>query len=443
MNSKIRVNILFPFLTLSGYGRRSLDLLRALIELKWDEWDFHIASLRFGQSPFIQLDTTDPINAKIMSRTFDIQQVLSAPGEIGIFCTVPSELIDVRIAKYQILFTAGIESTVCSPEFIKGYNNMDLVITSSEHAMNVFKNTTYQEKDQQGRVIGDLKINKPGRVLFEGVDLSTYDRKNTHLFDFPEVKENWNFLVHGMLLPGDFTSPYGHDRKNILTTIKVFLEAFKNKKNPPGLILKVNAGNYSVADRERVFKKIGEVRESVEAETLPNVYLIHGQLTDDELIGLYQSPKVKAMLSVAAEGWGRAPIEFSCATSKPLVVAPYGGTLDYINREFVTMVGGSLQQMHPSARNQFLIENSQIFYPDINQFIIALRDVYENYSKHEQMGKRQAHHARSGFSLDKMKEKLSQILKESLPVFSIPQPLVLPKLRKAPPVEEYLEAIPV
>lgn len=429
MANKIRVNVLFPFLTLSGYGRRSLDVLRALVELKWDEWDFHIASLRFGQSPYITLDTTDPINEKIMSCVKPMQEVVSQQAEIGFFCTVPSELIHARIAKYQILFTAGIESTLCSADFIKGYNAMDLVITSSEHAMTVFKSTVWNENNEKGEVLKQLKINNPGRVLIEGVDTEKYSRKNPQTFDLSQIKENWNFFINGMLLPGDFTNPYGHDRKNILTTLKVFLETFKDRKDRPGLIIKTNCGSYSYADQERTIQRINQVKASVEGD-LPNVYLLHGQLSDDELVGLYQNDKVKVMLSVAAEGWGRAPLEFSCATSKPLVVAPYGGTVDYINKDFTLLVGGSLQKMHPSACNDFLLKESTIYYPDINQLSGAMMEVYMHYDKWEVQGKRQGHWSRTNFSLEVMKEKLSEILKEHIPTFSVPVPIVLPKLKK-------------
>ena len=235
--------------------------------------------------------------------------------------------------------------------------------------------------------------------------------------------------MNGMLLPGDFTNPYGHDRKNILTTLKVFLETFKDRKDKPGLIIKTNAGCYSYADQEYVIKRINEVKASVQGD-LPNIYLIHGQLTDDELVGLYQSDKVKAMIAVSAEGWGRTPLEFSCATSKPMIVPPYGGMTDYINREYNLIVGGSMQPIHKSTYNPFFVEGAQIFYPDIPQFSGAMMEMYINYKNYEEGGKRQGHYSRTNFSLEVMKTKLDEILKEVVPVFSRPVPIVLPKLKK-------------
>lgn len=305
---------------------------------------------------------------------------------------------------------------------------MDLVITSSEHAMSVFKGTVWNENNEKGEIISTLKINKPGKVLIEGIDVEKYNPKNQQEFELPEVEEDWNFLVSGMLLPGDFTDPYGHDRKNILTTIKVFLETFKDRKVRPGLIIKTNCGNYSYADQELVIKRINQVKASVSGN-LPNIYLIHGQLTDEELIGLYQSDKVKAMLSVASEGWGRIPLEFSCASSKPLVAAPYGGSLDFINKDYVLMVGGSLQNVHPSTCNEFLLKESQIFYPDINQLSGAMMELYTNEDKWVENGKRQGHFSRSNFSVGVMKDKLGEILNETVPTFSKPLPIVMPTLK--------------
>jgi glycosyltransferase involved in cell wall biosynthesis len=328
-----------------------------------------------------------------------------------------------------VLFTAGIETTLCSAEFIKGYNNMDLVITSSQHAVTVFQGSVWNESDDKGELKSQFKINKPGKVLIEGVDVEKYSRKNAQTFDLSDVPDNWNFLINGMLLQGDFTNPYGHDRKNILTTVKVFLETFKNRPVAPGLILKINSGNYSYADQEYTIKRINQVKASVQGK-LPNITLIHGELSDDELVGLYQSDKVKAMLTVSAEGWGRAPLEFSCATSKPFIAAPYGGMVDYVNKEFTLLVGGSLQNVHPSSANEFLLKEAKIFYPDINQLSGAMMEMFKNYTNWEEMAKRQGHYSRTNFSLDVMKNNLKEIIDTTFPKFSVPVQIVLPKLKR-------------
>ena len=61
--------------------------------------------------------------------------------------TVPNEFQPV--GKYNIGLTAGIETTVCDVEWVKGCNKMDLILTSSEHSKNVFKTSKYQNSENK------------------------------------------------------------------------------------------------------------------------------------------------------------------------------------------------------------------------------------------------------------------------------------------------------
>ena len=47
-------------------------------------------------------------------------------------------------------------------------------------------------------------------------------------------------------------------------------------------------------DRNEMMKKIRLVKDSMTGDKLPNVYLLHGDLTDEEMNQLYNHPKVKA-----------------------------------------------------------------------------------------------------------------------------------------------------
>jgi len=88
--------------------------------------------------------------------------------------------------------------------------------------------------------------------------------------------------------------------------IKAFLEVFKKKKNKPALILKVSQGATSILDRDKILKKIDDVRRSVVGSELPNIYLIHGDLSDKEINAIYNHKKVKAMINLTkGEGFGR------------------------------------------------------------------------------------------------------------------------------------------
>ena len=89
----------------------------------------------------------------------------------------------------------------------------------------------------------------------------------------------------------------GQDRKNVGLLVKLFYELFKREEfeTPPGLILKTGEVNSSLIDREKVLSKIKQIKASVEledGESLPNVDLVHGDVTDKELNSLYNHNKI-------------------------------------------------------------------------------------------------------------------------------------------------------
>jgi hypothetical protein len=108
----------------------------------------------------------------------------------------------------------------------------------------------------------------------------------------------------------------GHDRKDVGMLIKTFCETFKGKSNKPALILKSSGAGYSILDREEILKKINQIRTD---DSLPNVYLLHGSITNEEMNGLYNHPKVKTMVSFThGEGYGRPLAEFA-TSEKPII----------------------------------------------------------------------------------------------------------------------------
>ena len=72
-------------------------------------------------------------------------------------------------------------------------------------------------------------------------------------------------------------------------------------------------------DRDSILSKIYQIKQSIKADTLPNIYLIHGELSDKEINDLYNHKKVKAMVNLTkGEGFGRPLLEFSL-TKKPII----------------------------------------------------------------------------------------------------------------------------
>ena len=415
-----------PIATRSGYGARSRDFVRALIESK-PEWDIHILSQRWGQTAMDALKEGE--DDDLLSRI--ITQKMDTKPNVWIQITVPNEFQPV--GDYNIGVTAGVETTVMPPECLEGINRMDLILVSSNFTKEVIESSVFDKKDKDtNQQLGQLRLEKPVEVLFEGIDLDVYNpnapseaRINNVM---KEVKEDFAFLFVGHWLQGDFLQ----DRKNVSGLIWTFLNTFKNKSKTPALILKTSAGSTSLTDRVRLKKIIEDIKGQVDSKRLPNIYLLHSDLTDWEMNALYNHPKVKCHVSFTrGEGFGRPLLE-ATISGKPMIVSGWSGHLDFINPEYVTVIDGKLDSVHKSASNKFLLQESNWFTIDYNKAASVMRDMYEkNYKNYLSLSRKHRKYSKDNFSFDKMVELLGSLLDESK-IVSKPKAvgLKLPTLKK-------------
>jgi len=417
-----------PIDTFSGYGARSRDI--ALVIIKSDKYDVKILSQRWGATPFGFLQKDNPDHKLILDCIWGQPQLPKQP-DCWIQITVPNEFQPV--GKFNIGMTAGIETTICAPQWIDGLNRMNLNLVSSEHTKKVFENSVFNEKNQQDQVLRSIKLEKPIEVLFEGVNTDIYKKLKSvnTLNELDTIKEDFNYLFVGHWLQGEI----GQDRKDVGMLIKTFLETFKNKKQRPGLILKTSAGNYSIMDRDSMLEKIRQIEALIDGD-LPSIYLLHGELSDDEVNELYNHPKVKAHISFTkGEGYGRPLLE-ATLSQKPVIASNYSGHLDFLDSEMSILLPGEITQIHPSAVvKDMLIPESSWFTVNYSKAAETLEDVYKNYKKYINGAKKQAYRSRTEFSLEKMSENLLNILDSRIPKsvqLKLPQlkKIELPKLKK-------------
>ena len=412
------------FDTYSGYGARSRDLIKAIISS--DKYNVRLLSQRWGNTPFGFCE--DNSEWSFLNELLLPNNQLPKQPEIWMQITVPNEFQSV--GKYNIGCTAGIETTICPPDFIEGINRMNLTLVSSEHAKKVFVESKFERRNQQTQQLeGTVELQKPIEVLFEGINLDIYkpiESKEIININLDTVKESFAYLFVGHWMQGDL----GEDRKNVGLLVKAFYETFKNKANKPALILKTSQVGSSYVDREEILKKIKQIKKTVNSDNLPNVYLLSGEFTDSEINELYNHPKVKAMVSLTkGEGYGRPLLEFTLS-KKPLITTGWSGQMDFLNPEFTTLLKGSLTKVHPSTQNQFLIAESQWFTPDASQVGFYLKDVFENYKNYTDGAKRQAFKSKNEFNWNKMMEKVDNLFTQYIPEFPKEVKLKLPQIKK-------------
>ena len=415
MKNKISCVISCPLDTYSGYGRRSLDFVKQLMRIKPD-WDIKILSQRWGDTRMGYLGDNE--EWEIISRL--VPNITTKP-DVWIQITVPNEFQPV--GRYNIGMTAAIETNLCDINWVHGCNRMDLVITSSEHGKQSLVGTKYTHQTTGEEVV----VTTPVVVLFEGVDTAIYHKNSTPKKSpvLADLKNAWNFLLVGHWLQGD----YGEDRKNIAYTLRMFLETFKDMKGAPGIILKTSHATTSLLDQDEIINKIYNVRSMVQyKESLPNIYLLHGDITDEELNGVYNDPRVKAMVSFTkGEGYGRPLAEFA-TIGKPILVSGWSGHRDFLDEKCTIMVGGTLQNVHPSAVQQgMILAEASWFKPDDNQVLAGYREIYNNYDRWLKQAEKQAKILSTLKDIDSMGDELESILNDNLPDFPEEVELNLPK----------------
>lgn len=413
--SKLTVAVSCPIDTYSGYGARSRDFVKALIEL--GDYDVKILSQRWGNTRFGYLKNHDETD--LITRI--VPKVDSQP-DIWVQCTVPNEF--QKIGKFNIGLTAGIETTICAAPWIEGCNRMDLILCSSEHSKRVFLETQFTQKDKNtGQIIKALQLTKPVEVLFEGGDLTKYFPTKSN-FDLTEIKESFCLLFVGHWLQGKL----GEDRKNVGFMIKSFLESYKNKKDAPALLLKTSKGNASLLDQTQLLKQIDDIRKTVNGK-LPNIYILHGDISDNDMNSLYNHDKVKAMISLTkGEGFGRPLLEFSLI-NKPIIASGWSGHVDFLAPEFTILIGGEVKPVDKSAVvKDVLIPESSWFQADSGEVGKAYKDIVKNYKKHLSKAKRLGHKNRTEFSFEAMVKKIKEYMTAYLPEIPKQVELSLPKL---------------
>ena len=412
-----------PIDTYSGYGARARDFTKAVIEL--DKYEVKILPQMWGNCPWGFIE--DNPEWEFLNQHIILNNNIPIQPDIWCQHTIPSEF--QPIGRYNIGLTAGIETTVPNPKWLEGLNKMDLNLVSSEHSKNVFKEAKFTGKNPQTGQEHPLELIKPIEVLIEGVDLELYKPNNVFksddLYDdLKSIPESFAYLFVGHWMQGVM----GEDRKNVGLMVKSFLENFKNKNKVPALIMKCSGSGSSYMDRREILKKIHEIKKSVPSTKLPNIYLLHGEFTNEEMSELYNHPKVKAMINLTkGEGFGRPLLEFSLI-NKPIISTNWSGQIDFLQSDFTALCGGTLEDVHQSAKNEWIVDGSKWFRPDLGNVGFFLGDVFKDYKKYKNLANRQGYYSRTNFSFEKMVDQLKDTLNRNVPKLSSQVKLNLPKL---------------
>lgn len=296
-----------PVLTQSGYGVHSRQVARWLIGLaEANQINLTIQCVPWGDTTWF---TNGDSLEGLISKIFKYSGAEVQDADVSFQVILPNEW--QNIAKYNVGITAGIETDRCHPAWINAVNSMDAVVVPSEHAKKCFTNT--------GRINRDIIVIPESfpDVLNQEPDLEKF-----------EFNTDFNFLVFGQLTAMNFQD----DRKNIFNTLKVLINTFKDKEDV-GIILKSNVGRSTIMDFKHIQGVLTAALKSIGHKGSPKVYLLHGNMSDDDLRDLYKHPKVKALVTMTrGEGFG-LPILESAACGVPIAATRWSAHTDYMTRD--------------------------------------------------------------------------------------------------------------
>ena len=306
---KKRVLLKGPLLTRSGYGEQARFALRSL-RSREDLFEIFIQPLNWGQTSWTNEISEERawIDQTIEKTIHYIQS--GGSFDVSVQVTIPNEF--QRLAPVNIGYTAGIETTKVAHEWIIKCNEMDKIIVVSDHSKNVFINSVYQAVNNKTNEEVELKLSTP--IESVGYPVKTFD-------SLPEVEidvdTSFNFLAVAQFGP----------RKNLENTIKWFVEEFREED--VGLILKSNLAKNCLMDREHLQARLTDFMKSL-GDKKCKLYLLHGDMTDEEIHALYRHPKVSAFLSLPhGEGFG-LPIFEAAYSGLPVVATGWSGQLDFL-----------------------------------------------------------------------------------------------------------------
>ena len=379
---KKKILVKGPAMSRSGYGEQTRFALRALKQRE-DLFDIFLINITWGQTGHIPEDSEEKrwIDNLLKKTIFHHQ---SGGGfDISLQVTIPNEF--EKIAPVNIGYTAGIETNIVSPQWVQKAWLMDHIIVVSNHSKQVYEDTELTAHDESnGTKIEDISISNPIEGFTPtGVTSVSYPVRQCEISELDlDLTTDFNFLTVAQWGP----------RKNLRKTVQWFVDEFKDEENV-GLIIKANFKKNCVMDRAATVERLENILQEYE-ERKCKIYLVHGDMSEEDLAGLYNHPKVKSYLTLThGEGFG-LPIFEAAYNGLPVIAPGWSGQCDYLfmptkskkgkvkNKAMFSDVNYEMRHIQQEAVWDGVLQKESMWcYPVNSSFRNCVRDVYKDHGR--------------------------------------------------------------
>lgn len=409
---KKKLVIKAPLLSASGYGEQSRFALRALKNN--EALDLYVINIPWGKTGNQDLNKEEEEWFKSLiekTKTFAKENNNKLHFDISLQITIPNEF--EKMADVNIGYTAGMETTKVSPQWIEKGNMMDKIIVPSNHSKNVFESTVYRAENPQTKEIVEFKLNTP-------VEVCAFPAKDGH-FILPQLNLSTSFNLLSVAQWGP--------RKNVEATISAFLKEFKDDDDA-GLILKMNMAKNSTMDKVATEKRLSSFLKSIKkevGEAKCKVYLLHGALTEEEMRGLYRHPEIHGFVTTThGEGFG-LPMFDAAIAGLPIAAPSWSSYVDFLyapkkdkktgktkNRAHFIKIDFDLKQIQREAVWDGVVQaDSQWCFVKEHSTREAMRSLKKNNTTHVSTAKKLSSHVLENFSEEKQNDLFSSFVKSS------------------------------
>ena len=390
-----------PALSQSGYGEHTRFVLRSL-RSRPELFDVYLFNTPWGATSWVWEDNEERrwIDG-VLQKTIEYGQ-RGGQFDVSLQVTIPNEW--EKMAPINIGVTAGIETTKIAPVWVEKSMQMDKIIVVSEHAKHGFENTEYQAENKQTGEQFIAKVTCP-------IDVVGYPVKEIvpEKLDI-DLKDDFNFLAIGTWII----------RKNLENTIKWFVEEFYDQEI--GLVVKTSLAKNCLRDREAAHIRLKSLLDEYKDRKC-SIYMLHGDMTEQEITGLYQHPKIKAFISIAhGEGFG-LPMFEAAYNALPVVSPAWGGQCDFLympvknksgktkNTPMFTMVPYDIKPIQKEAYWEGVLQpDSQWCYAKEWAYKKALRSIVKEHGSAKSKAKKLQKYVKTKFTKENQYLKIAEIV---------------------------------